>query len=153
MEIMQAVVGAIGKHRVGVRLSPFRTIYGVEPYDEELATHQYILDELQKIDIVYVHFSNETINGQPTISLDFLRDVRRRFKNLIIVAGGYSVATAEEILQSALVDLVAFGRPFISNPDLVARIHHNAPLVDWDEATFYHGDDKGFIDYPIAFRF
>ncbi|MBO9675064.1 MAG: alkene reductase [Sphingobacteriaceae bacterium] len=147
LEIVNEVAGAIGKDKTGVRLSPFRALYDLKPYPEELATHQYILDELQKINILYVHFSSEVINGAQSIPLDFLQDARKRFKNLIIMAGGFTVKTAEEILQTELVDLVAFGRLFISNPDLAERIYHNLPLADWDESTFYHGGDKGYIDY------
>lgn len=151
MEVMRAVVSAIGKDKTGIRLSPFREIYDLKNYTEERKTHQYILDELQKLDILYVHFSGTVINNQPSIPSDFLRDARNRFKNLIIIAGGFTVETAEAVLQSGLIDLVAFGKLFISNPDLVERIKRNVPLADWDEATFYHSGDKGYIDYPMIF--
>lgn len=148
LEVMQAVVSEIGNDKTGIRLSPFREIYGLKSYPEELATHQYILDELQRLDILYVHFSNALVNGQPTIPLTYLRDVRKRFHNLIIIAGGFTVETAEDILQSGLVDAVAFGKAYISNPDLVERITRDAPLAAWDESTFYHGGNEGYVDYP-----
>jgi N-ethylmaleimide reductase len=152
-EVMQEVIAAIGKHKVGIRLSPFREIYDLKTYPEELATHEYILDELQKLDILYVHFSNAVADGKPSIPLSFLENARQRFKNIIIIAGGFSVETAEEILQTGLVDLVAFGKLYISNPDLAERIKNDLPLADWDEETFYHGRDKGYIDYPkISFQ-
>jgi N-ethylmaleimide reductase len=148
IEVMNAVVNEIGKDRTGIRLSPFRKIYDLDTYPEELATHRFILDELQKLDILYVHFSNAVTAGQSSIPADYLREARQRFRNLIIVAGGYSVESAEAALQSGIADLVAFGKLYISNPDLVKRIQHGAELAEWDEHTFYQTGDAGYIDYP-----
>lgn len=148
LDVMQEVVAAIGHNRTGIRLSPFREISGLKTYPEEMATHQYIMDQLQKLDILYVHFSNVWVNGHASIPADYLRDARGRFKNLIIIAGGFTVETAEAILQSGLADLVAFGKLYISNPDLVERIIHHAPLAPWNENTFYYGGNDGYIDYP-----
>ncbi|MGC5745505.1 alkene reductase [Chryseobacterium sp. NFX27] len=147
-EVMKEAIAAVGKNKVGIRLSPFREIYDLKTYPEELATHEYILDELQKLDILYIHFSNAINDGKPSIRVSFLQNARQRFKNLIVIAGGFTVKTAEEILQTGLVDLVAFGKLYISNPDLVERIKSDLPLADWDEETFYHGGNKGYIDYP-----
>jgi N-ethylmaleimide reductase len=65
-----------------------------------------------------------------------------------MLAGGFSIDSAEKVLQADLADLVAFGKLYISNPDLVERIKYNASLAAWDEETFYQGGDKGYIDYP-----
>ncbi|MBB6270550.1 N-ethylmaleimide reductase [Pedobacter cryoconitis] len=148
LEVMQEVIAAAGKNKVGIRLSPFREIYGLKSYPEELPTHQYILEELQKADILYVHFSNAITNGKSSIPISFLNYARQHFKNIIMIAGGFTVETAEEILQTQSVNLVAFGKLYISNPDLVERVKNDSPLADWDEETFYHGGDKGYIDYP-----
>lgn len=147
-EVVDAVVGAIGKEKTGIRLSPFRDIYDLHTYADEEQTHQYILDGLQQRDILYVHFSNAVSNGKSSIPLAYLNDARQRFKNTIIVAGGFSTNSAEELLQTEVADLVAFGKLYISNPDLVERIERNAPLAKWNEDTFYHGGDEGYIDYP-----
>ncbi|SEW52816.1 alkene reductase [Chitinophaga arvensicola] len=148
LEVMKEVVAEVGKNKVGIRLSPFREIYDLKPYPEELSTHEYILEALQALDILYIHFSNAVTNEQPSIPTDFLQNARQRFKNIIIIAGGFTVESAEEILQRQYVNLVAFGKLYISNPDLVERIKNDIPLADWDETTFYHGGDKGYIDYP-----
>lgn len=148
MEVMQKVVAEVGKNKVGIRLSPFREIYDIKPYPEELATHQYILDQLQKLDILYIHFSNAVVHGKSSIPADFLHSSRKYFKNIIMIAGGFTVETAEEALQNHSADLVAFGKLYISNPDLVERIKNGSPLADWDEKTFYHGGEKGYTDYP-----
>jgi N-ethylmaleimide reductase len=148
MEVMQAVVKEIGNEKTGIRLSPFRSIYDLGPYQEEQLTHQLIMDELQKMDIAYVHFSNAVTNEGPTIPEAYLRDARQRFKNSIILAGGYTPEAAERILLSGLADLVAFGKLYIANPDLAERLKMGVPLAAWDESTFYQLGDEGYIDYP-----
>lgn len=150
-EVVEAVAEAVGKEKTGIRLSPFRDIYELHTYADEEQTHQYIMDRLQQLDILYVHFSNALTNGKPSIPEAYLSDARKRFKNTIIVAGGFTVDSAEELLQAKLADLVAFGKLYISNPDLVERIERNAPLATWNEETFYHGGDEGYVDYPKYF--
>ena len=80
-----------------------------------------------------------------------VRDLRKRFPNLLMLAGGYTAGSAEAALQAGLADMIAFGKPFISNPDLVERFRRNAPLAVPDTATFYWGGDKGYIDYPVLY--
>ncbi len=153
LEIMEGVVAAIGKERTGVRLSPFAYINDLPAYDEEAATYTYIIDALQKLDILYIHLSALVTNGRSSISDAFLQDVRNRFSNLLILAGGHTAASAEALLQNNLVDLVAFGKPFIANPDLVERFRHNAELAVPNADTFYQGGDTGYIDYPAVYQF
>lgn len=148
LEIMEGVVAAIGKERTGVRLSPFAHINDLPAYEEETATYNYLIDALQKLDILYIHLSALVDNGRSTISNEFLQGVRNRFSNLLILAGGQTAASGEALLQQNLVDLVAFGKPFIANPDLVERFRHNAELATPDANTFYQGGDSGYIDYP-----
>ncbi len=127
LEIMEGVTAAIGKERTGIRLSPFAGLNDLPPYAAERATHQYITDALRELDILYIHLSDQSSNGHPPIPPDYLQDVRKRFPNLLMLAGGFTAATAEATLQAGLADLIAFGRPFIANPDLVQRFHHKAP--------------------------
>lgn len=144
LEIMEGVVAAIGKERTGVRLSPFATLNDLPAYEEEEATHQYITDALREMDILYIHLSNQA----SSIPKTYVADVRKRFHNLLILAGDHTASSAEAVLQEGLADLIAFGRPFISNPDLVERFRQNAPLAIANKETFYEGGDKGYIDYP-----
>ncbi len=152
LEIMEGVVAAIGKERTGIRLSPFAHINDLPPYEEEAATYTYLIDALQKLDILYIHLSALITNGQSSIPNSFLEDVRKQFNNLIILAGGHTAASAEALLQQDLVDLVAFGKPFIANPDLVERFRHNAELAIPNAETFYQGGDSGYIDYPAIYQ-
>ncbi|MHA4809512.1 alkene reductase [Flavitalea flava] len=148
LEIMEGVTAAIGKERTGIRLSPFSTVNDMLPYGEEMATHLYLTDALQQLDILYLHLSNQFSEGRPSIPPPFISEVRKRFSNLLILAGGYTADSGEAILKAGQADLIAFGRPFIANPDLVERFRHNTPLALADQATFYEGGEEGYTDYP-----
>ncbi len=151
LEIMEGVAAAIGKEKTGVRLSPFAHINDLPAYDEEAETYKYIIDKLQQLDILYIHLSALVAHGTSSIPTEFIEDVRARFNNLLMLAGGFTAASAEAILQQNLVDLVALGKPFIANPDLVERFRHNAELAIADPETFYQGGDAGYIDYPAIY--
>src|SRR5690606_2054691 len=84
-------------------------------------------------------------SGEPP---DVLTAVRDQYPGILVAAGGYDRARAESLLQRKGADLVAFGRPFISNPDLVERMQCNAPLSEWDRKTFYTRGPAGYVDYP-----
>jgi N-ethylmaleimide reductase len=151
LQIMEGVVKAIGKERTGVRLSPFAHINDMPAYEEEAATYQHIIDQLQELEILYIHLSAVVANDHSSIPPAFIQNVRKRFHNLVILAGGYTAATAEAALQAELADLIAFGKPFIANPELVERFRRNTPLAVPDEDTFYQGGDTGYIDYPAVY--
>lgn len=150
LEIMEGVAAAIGKERTGVRLSPYLKINDLPSYGEELATHQYLTDELNKLDILYIHLSNAVIEGVPLIPDEYILDVRKRFKNLLILAGSFTSISAEAALEANLADMIAFGRPFIANPDLVERFKQQIPLAEGMPEFFYEGGDTGYIDYPCS---
>lgn len=148
LEIVERTVAAIGADRTGIRLSPFSLLNDQPPYEEEAATHQYLADALEQMGILYIHFSDQSSNGYAGIPTGFIRDIRRRFSRLLIVAGEYTASSGEAVLQDGLADLVGFGRPFIANPDLVERFRRNVPLAAGDKRTYYEGGDGGYIDYP-----
>lgn len=151
LEIIEGVSLAIGKERTGVRLSPFAAVNELEPYADEKELHMYLAEALGSMDILYIHLSNQITNGRSQIPAGFVKDLRKRFPNLLIQAGGYDAESAEIALQNGEADLIAFGKPFISNPDLVEKFRRNAPLAEADPDTFYEGDDKGYIDYPVVY--
>lgn len=151
LEIMEGVTAAIGKERTGIRLSPFAAINDLPLYAEERATHQYLTDALKELDILYIHLSGLYANGRSSIPAEYIEDLRKRFPNLLILAGGYTAGSAEAALQAGLADMIAFGKPFISNPDLVERFKSNASLAVPDTETFYWGGDKGYVDYPVLY--
>jgi N-ethylmaleimide reductase len=151
MEIMTEVSDAIGKERTGVRLSPFATDNDLPLYKEEVDTHLYLVKELDKLGILYLHLSDLSPKGGTPILKPFIRQIREIYNGILITAGNYTAKTANDIIEEGLADLVAFGRPFISNPDLIERFKMGYPLAEGDPSTYYQGGDVGYIDYP-AFK-
>src|SRR5690554_4337300 len=147
LETVDAVVDAIGAHRTGVRVSPFNRVFDMPAFDGEAETWMALAGELRARDLAYVHLSNRgsvLANG----GREFLLQFRQACGGTFIIAGNYDRAGAEADLREDFGDLVAFGRPFISNPDLVERLRHNRPLAEADPATFYGGGEAGYTDYP-----
>lgn len=148
LEIMEGVGKAIGRHRTGIRLSPYNKINDLLPYPEEVLTHQYLTDQLNRLGILYIHLSGGSLAGVSAIPEGYIRDLRKRFNNILILAGGYTPASAEAALQKNLADLIAFGRPFIANPDFIHRIRNGHPLAVGEAAYYYEGGETGYTDYP-----
>ena len=147
LEVTQAAVDVWGGPRVGIRLSPNAAFNGMSDSNPR-ATFAHAATALDRFNLAYLHVTRFTagddVPGGP-IGPDFFRPL---FRNPIISAAGYDKAQAEAVLKSGAADLVAFGTAFISNPDLVERLKHNAPLAAADRSTFYGGDAKGYTDYP-----
>ena len=147
LETVDAVTDAIGAHRTGVRLSPFNRGFDMPAFAGEADTWMALARELQPRSLAYVHLSNRgsaLANG----GRDFLKQFREACGGTFIIAGNYDRAEAEADLREGFGDLVAFGRPFISNPDLVERLRNGWPLAEADAATFYGGGAAGYTDYP-----
>ncbi len=149
LEIMNAVSDAIGKEKTGVRLSPFSTDNDLPFYEEEEQTHLYLAKELDRLGILYLHLSDLSPKGGSPIPKSFIRRIRGIFTRTLIAAGNYTAQTSDDAIKESLVDLVAFGRPFIANPDLVERFRLGYPLASGDPSTYYQGGDDGYIDYPV----
>ncbi|SHM75237.1 alkene reductase [Flavobacterium xanthum] len=149
LEVTAAVAKAIGKEKTGIRLSPYGVASDMPHYPEIEATYDYLSKELNKLDIAYIHLVDHSAMGAPAVPLEIKKLIRHNFKNILISCGGYDKESAESALESGLTDLVAFGRPFINNPDLVERFQNNWPLSqDLDMDLFYTADAKGYTDYP-----
>ena len=147
LEVVDAVSKEIGADKVGVRLAPFITFKDMDCPD----IVPTILDaskELQSRDIAYLHLSEADWDDAPVIPENFRIELRKRFTNSIIVAGSYTQERANEILNKGYADLIAFGRPFVSNPDLVSRLENNHDLATLDGNTLFGGNEQGYIDYP-----
>lgn len=147
-DIMKKVVSSIGPDKTGIRLSPFKTFYGAGSYKDEKGTHLDVVKLLAELDVLYIHFSNEFVDGAPSLTREYLLEVREIYSNIIMSAGGYTLEFGNLLIEEGFVDMIAYGRPFISNPDLVFRFKNNVPLAEWDESTFYQGGNIGYIDYP-----
>ena len=155
LEVARAVAEAIGAERTGIRLSPWGAFNDMAAYPEQDETYAYLAEELQKIGLVYVHLVDHEAMGAPAVPHATVDLIRQKFTNTLILSGGYNtVAAIDEALASGRADLVAIGRPFISNPDLVERLKNGQPLAAPDQATFYApgpgGFADGYTDYPTA---
>lgn len=150
LEVVAAVTEAIGKDKTAIRLSPYGVASDMPHYPEIDATYNYLSGQLDKLGIAYIHVVDHSAMGAPAVPEDVKKIIRNNFKNTIILSGGYEKERAESDLQSGLGDLVAFGRPFINNPDLVERMQNNWSLSETlNMDQFYTADEKGYTDYPL----
>jgi N-ethylmaleimide reductase len=153
LEILEACCNKIGADKVGLRLSPSGANQGM--FDSDVVKlYEYLIQKLNNYNLIYLHLMEPYAPLEPADKYaHYLRVVtpyfRKFFKGTLITNVGYDFEKANRILEDGNADLVAFGKLFISNPDLVERFRINAPLNQWDKETFYYGGAKGYIDYPF----
>lgn len=152
LEVMQAVCEEIGAGRTGIRLSPMTTFSDTPRDSDPQALYGHLVDQLDPLGLAYVHVIQGETGGarypddaDPPFDYDALH---ARFSGRWMVNNGYARDDAERAIAQGKADLVAFGRPFISNPDLVRRLRENAPLNALHEDTLYGGGAEGYTDYP-----
>jgi N-ethylmaleimide reductase len=152
LEVAEAVATAIGKDKTGIRLSPFG--YTNEMMPDEITEEQYarLASGLKETGLVYIHLVDHSAMGAPAVPQSVKDVVRKEFGGTIILSGGYDSERAEADLQAGKGDLVAFGRPFIDNPDLVHRLAVGEELASPDHTTFYTPGEKGYTDYPVLVK-
>ncbi len=149
IEVAAACAKAIGPERLGIRLSPYGVFNGTGAFPEVQPQYFALARQLSALRLLYVHLVDHSAMGAPPVPADFKLELRRGFEGNFILSGGFDRATAEIALTEKRGDLVAFGRPFLANPDLVARMRQNAALnPPADPATFYTPGPKGYTDYP-----
>jgi N-ethylmaleimide reductase len=147
VEVAKATVAAIGAERVGMRISPYGVFNAQVPDAEMDAMYLHLIDELNALGLLYIHIVDHSAMGAPEVSPALKASIRAAFKGKYILSGGYDVARADADLDAQRGDLVAFGRPFISNPDLVAKLKSGQALVAPDPSTFYTPGEKGYTEY------
>jgi N-ethylmaleimide reductase len=153
LEVVDAVVEVWGKDRVGVRLSPFGTFLDMGDSDP-VALFTYAMEKLSERGIAYVHVVEPRVGNAgadaaiSSEAVDTAKLFRKAFKGVFISAGGYSAETANAAIAGGWADAIAFGRLFISNPDLPKRLEEESALNEYDRSTFYGGAEKGYTDYP-----
>ena len=148
LEVADAVIKAVGKDRVGIRLSPFGVFNDMPVYPEMETDYTYLAQQLEARGLVYVHLVDHSPMGAPAVPDSIKATMRKVYKGALILSGGYDVARADKDIADGRCDLVAFGRPFLANPDFVARAKAGAAMNAPDMNTFYTGDAKGYTDYP-----
>jgi N-ethylmaleimide reductase len=146
-ELVDAVTDEVGASRVAIRLAPFLTARGMACPDI-LPTILAATEYLQDRGVAYLHLVEADWDDAPAFTEEFRQAIRARFKRPIIVAGRYDKARAEWVLSKGYADLVAFGRPFVTNPDLPHRLAMGLPLAVLDSNTLFGGGERGYSDYP-----
>jgi N-ethylmaleimide reductase len=150
MMVVDAVVGVWGGQRTGIRLSPTGTFNDMHDNDP-VATFGTLASHLNDSGIAYIEvvedsFQGNEVEGRPE---SVINAIRSGFSGTYIGNGNYTADEARRRIHAGLCDLVSFGRPFISNPDLPERFRQGAPLNEYDSSTFYGGDERGYTDYPV----
>jgi len=148
LEVVDAVSDEWGPSRIGIRLSPVGSFQNVDNGDNEEEDALYLIGELNKRGIAYIHLSESDWAGGLPYTEEFRQKVREQFKGIIIGAGAYTFEKAESLIDKGLIDAAAFGRDYIANPDLVERFQHSHPLNEQRPEFFYGGGVEGYTDYP-----
>ncbi|WP_321284870.1 alkene reductase [uncultured Vibrio sp.] len=146
-EVVKAMADAIGAERIGVRLAPFTSLNGTVD-KTPIETYTTAAALLNKLNVVYIHIAEVDWDDAPDTPAAFKLAIRDAYQGVIIYAGRYDAEKAASALESGLADMIGFGRPFVANPDLPARIKNGYPLATHDPATLFGGGEKGLIDYP-----
>ena len=147
LEVVEAVIAAIGKDMVGIRLSPYGVFNDMPLYDAMEADYTYLAQQLNARGLVYIHLVDHSSMGAPPVPDTMKATFRKIFKRTLILSGGYDAERAESDLVERKCDLVAVGRPFLANPDLLTRCKTGATLNAPDMDTFYTPGPKGYTDY------
>ncbi|MGY4494057.1 alkene reductase [Pseudomonas sp. TE3610] len=154
-EVTEAVAAVVGKQRLGVRFSPLfestdeaRVYLGLVEQDPR-ETYVQAIQVLEDIGIAYLSLAEADWDNAPELPADFRQVVRDTFSGAIIYAGKYTAERGNRVLDAGLADLIAFGRPFIANPDLPRRLAHGLPMNPLDAASMYGGTERGYTDYPV----
>jgi N-ethylmaleimide reductase len=147
LEVVEAVTGAVSAERTGVRISPQNGQNDISDSDPQ-RLFNYVAQQLSGKGLAYLHIIEGDTGGVPVPPFDYAK-LKRLFGGIVIANNGFDKARASEAIAQGRADLAAFGKPFISNPDLVIRLLLDAPLAPANRETFYGGAEQGYTDYPI----
>lgn len=148
LEVARAVVDAIGAQRVGIRVSPYGVFNATGAFDSIEPQYLQLARDLGALKLAYLHLVDHQSMGAPEVPAAFKRQLRQAFGGTFIASGGFDRARAEQVLADGAADLVAFGRAWLANPDLIDRLKAGAPLNAPDPSTFYTPGARGYTDYP-----
>lgn len=151
-EVIDAMKGVMPENRIGARLNPsFHDIFGITVDEETIPTFEYIVNKLNNYNLAYLHLSEPftDVTNVPFAEPNIAKHFRPLYKGCLMINNEFTQEEGNRVLQENLADLVAFGKLFISNPDLPKRFELNADIARWDKNTFYTPGEKGFTDYPL----
>jgi N-ethylmaleimide reductase len=147
LETIDAITSAIGGRHVGVRISPFGRLSDMKSFPDESEAWLALAEEFNQRQLAYVHLSDQHTLGSEGIPAGFPQQFRRNFTGTLMAAGGFFKDNSEAALRSGDLDLIAIGRPFIANPDLVERFKNDWPLTPDDKASYYGLSERGYTDF------
>jgi len=148
LEIADALIGRVGKEKIGIRISPFGVFNDMPVYPEMESDYTYLAKQLNERGLLYIHLVDHSAMGGPAIPESIPGMLRSMSNCALILSGGYDFKRAESDLAAGKCDLVAVARPILANPDLIKRWETGAALNAPDPNTFYTPGPKGYTDYP-----
>lgn len=149
-EVLEAVKQELKENRIGIRFNPsLHGLAGITIDEETIPTFDYVINKVNDYNLAYVHLSEPftDVTEVPHAIQNISKHYRPLYKGTLMINGGFNQETGNKIIDRGEADLVAFGKPFVSNPDLVERFTNNWPITDWDADTFYTTGEKGYLDY------
>jgi N-ethylmaleimide reductase len=154
-ETIDAIKEVMPEQKIGLRLNPsLHGIFGMTLDKETIPTFDYIIKKLNDYDLAYLHLSEpfNDVSNIPHAVTEIAKRYRPIYHGTLMINAGFDQESGNKVIRDGQADLVAFGKPYISNPDLVERFAENIPLSDWDTATFYTQGKEGYIDYEAKAR-
>lgn len=151
-EVLDAIKEVMPENMIGLRLNPsLHGIFGMTMDEETIPTFDHIIKKLNEYDLAYLHLSEpfNDVSDIPYAETEIAKRYRPLYKGTIIINAGFDQESGNKIIEEGNADLVAFGKPYISNPDLVERFEQNVELSDFDQNTFYTPGEKGYLDYEV----
>lgn len=150
LEVAMQVAAAIGANKTGIRLSPYGVYNDMAIFKNIEETFTYLATQLGKLNLVFVHIVDHSAQGAPEVPQSIKDKIRAAFGGTFIASGGLDKVKAEAILNNKQGDLVAFGTPYLANPDLIYRMKNDIALNAPDPVTFFSAGTEGYLDYPIV---
>ena len=152
-EVLDAVKEVIPEEKIGARFNPsLNGVFGMTMDEDTIPTFEYIIKKLNDYNLAYIHLSEpfSDVSDIPYAVTEVAKHFRPLYNGTLMINGGFDQDSGNEVIASGNADLVAFGKPYISNPDLVERFEHGIELAEWDNDTFYTPGKEGYTDYPMA---
>ncbi|WP_421807238.1 alkene reductase [Flagellimonas sp.] len=152
-EVLDAVKEVIPEEKIGARFNPsLHGVFGMTMDEDTIPTFEYIIKKLNDYNLAYIHLSEPftDVSDIPFAVTEIAKHFRPLYNGTLMINGGFDQDSGNRVIESGNADLVAYGKPYISNPDLVERFEHNLELADWDKDTFYTPGKEGYTDYPKA---
>ena len=152
-EVLDAIKEVVPEQKIGARFNPsLHGIFGMQMDEESIPTFEYIIKKLNTYNLAYIHLSEpfNDVSDVPYAVQNIASHFRPLYNGNIIINAGFDKESGNEVIQKGNADMVAYGKPYISNPDLVERFAQDVPLADWNEETFYTTGHKGYTDYERA---